>query len=49
MLAGESALAIYRHDQRIRSRVASLVADRKGKVLRQVLTAEFGLAPPLKP
>jgi len=44
-----SALAIYRHDQRIRSRVASLVADRKGKVLRQVLTAEFGLAPPLKP
>jgi HEAT repeat protein len=44
-----SALAIYRHDDRIRSRVASLVADRKGNLLRQVLAAEFGLTPPLKP
>jgi hypothetical protein len=44
-----SALAIYRHDERIRSRVAPLVAGRQGRLLRQVLEAEFGLTPPLKP
>jgi HEAT repeat protein len=44
-----SALAIYRHDDRIRSRVALLVAGRQGILLRQVLAAEFGLTPPLKP
>ena len=44
-----SALAIYRHDDRIRGRVALLVAGRQGNVLPQVLAAEFGLTPPLKP
>jgi hypothetical protein len=44
-----TALAIYRHDGRIRSRVAALVAGREGKLLRQVLEAEFGLTTPLKP
>ena len=44
-----SALAIYRHDERIRSRAMALVAGRQGRLLRQVLEAEFGLTPPLKP
>ena len=44
-----SALATFRHDDRIRSRVAALVEHRKGNLLRQVLAAEFGLTPPLKP
>ena len=44
-----AALAIYRHDERIRIRVAALVEHRKGNLLRQVLAAEFGLTPPLKP
>ncbi len=44
-----AALAIYRHDDRIRGRVAALVAGRKGKLLQQLLAAEFGLTAPLKP
>jgi HEAT repeat protein len=44
-----SALAVYRHDDRICSRVAALVAGRQGNLLRQVVAAEFGLTPPLKP
>lgn len=44
-----SALATFRHDDRIRSRVVSLVAGRQGRLLRQILEAEFGLTPPLMP
>jgi len=44
-----SALAVYRHDDRIRSRATSLVAGRKGKQLQQVFAAEFSLTAPLKP
>jgi HEAT repeat protein len=44
-----SALAVYRHDERIRGRVVPLVANRKGKLLQPLLAAEFGLTPPLKP
>ncbi len=39
-----AALAIYRQDERIRSRVESLVEQRKGTLLRQTLSAEFGPA-----
>jgi len=39
-----TALAIYRQDERIRSRVESLVAQRKGTLLRRTLDAEFGPA-----
>jgi hypothetical protein len=44
-----AALAVYRHDDRIRSRVMPLVANRSGKLLQQLLAAEFSLTPPLKP
>jgi len=44
-----SALAVYRHDDRIRGRATSLVASRKGKQLQQFFAAEFSLTPPLKP
>jgi HEAT repeat protein len=37
-----AALAVYRHDDRIRSRVESLAAARKGKLLRQAFDLEFG-------
>ncbi len=45
-IAGEAitALAMYRQDERIRSRVESLVAHRKGTLLRRTLGAEFGPA-----
>src|SRR5258708_6319271 len=50
-MAGEAlaALAVYRHDDRIRSRVMALVVNRKGKLLQQLLAPEFGLTTPLKP
>jgi len=43
--AGEamSALALYRHDERIRSRVATLVAARKNKTIKQLFDAAFAL------
>jgi HEAT repeat protein len=41
-----SALAVYRHDDRIRGRVVPLVASRKGKLLQPLLAAEFGLTAP---
>ena len=44
-----SALAVYRHDDRIRGRATSLVAGRKGKQLQQLFAAEFSLTAPLKP
>ena len=37
-----AALAMYRHDERIRSRVESLVERRKGTLLGRTLAAEFG-------
>jgi HEAT repeat protein len=37
-----TALAMYRQDERIRSRVESLVQQRKGTLLRRTLVAEFG-------
>ena len=43
------SLAIYRQDDLIPGRVASLVAGREGNVLRQVLAAAFGLTARLKP
>lgn len=39
-----AALAMYRQDERIRSRVESLVAQRKGTLLKRTLGAEFGQA-----
>jgi HEAT repeat protein len=39
-----AALAIHRQDERIRSRVASLVEQRKGTLLKRALGAEFGPA-----
>lgn len=39
-----AALAMYRQDERIRSRVESLVAQRKGTLLKRTLGAEFGPA-----
>lgn len=37
-----TALAVYRHDERIRSRVEALVRERKGTLLKRVVEAEFG-------
>ena len=37
-----TALAMYRQDERIRSRVESLVEQRKGTLLKRTLAAEFG-------
>jgi hypothetical protein len=39
-----AALAVYRQDERIRSRVESLVELRNGTLLRRTLSAEFGPA-----
>lgn len=39
-----TALALYRQDERIRSRVESLVEQREGTLLRRTLDAEFGPA-----
>jgi HEAT repeat protein len=39
-----TALAMYRQDERIRSRVESLVEKRKGTLLKRTLGAEFGPA-----
>jgi HEAT repeat protein len=43
--AGEalSALAMYRHDERIRSRVATLVIARKNQIIKQLFDAAFDL------
>ncbi len=42
-----SALATFRHDDRIRSRTASLARGRKGRLMQQAFETEFGF--PLEP
>jgi HEAT repeat protein len=39
-----AALAVYRQDERIRSRVESLVRERQGTLLARTLEAEFGMS-----
>lgn len=40
-----TALALYRHDERIRSRLESIVRARQGPLLARTLAAEFGQRP----